>query len=152
MRAIGEESQEKDFMSINKSLFYPLLLVILLGCGREKHVILPDVFVDIRLNLTTQEALPLRYDGRAIYLEGGVKGIIVYRKNQDTYFAFERNCTFEPTKECARVDIDPSMFFMIDSCCGSQFDFEGNILGGPAPVPLKRYQTILSGNVLQIYN
>jgi hypothetical protein len=139
-------------MKLGKLLCIMLLVWFATGCGEEQQVIIPSVPVDIRLNLSSQEAVPLRTDGGAIYLAGGLRGIIVYRKNQDTYLAFERACTFEPEKECSIVEIDPSLLFMIDKCCGSQFDYEGFPRGGPAPAPLRRYQAFLEGHALRILN
>lgn len=133
---------------------FMLLLGIgmLSACKDEQLVIIPDVFVNERINLTTQEALPLRQDGGFIYNEGGLRGIIIYRQDQYTYKAFERTCTFQPQDSCARVEVDPSRLFMIDSCCSSQFNWNGQIMGGPAPAPLKRYQVALDGNILTVYN
>jgi hypothetical protein len=139
-------------MTVKKLLFFVIPIYLLGGCREEQQVILPDVFVNIRLNLTSQEALPLRQDGGFIYQEGGVRGIIIYRQDQYTYRAFERNCTFQPQDSCAQVQVDASRLFMIDPCCSSQFGWNGQIMGGPAPAPLKRYQAALDGNILTIYN
>jgi Rieske Fe-S protein len=41
---------------------------------------------------------------------------------------------------------------MRDSCCTSQFDFKGQVTGGPAPLPLKQYSVSTQGNLLSITN
>jgi hypothetical protein len=136
---------EKDFMHILKNSFWIGLLLIL-GCGRE----LTDDFIpitsfpDIVINLSFQNGLQV--DGGTLAIDGGVRGIIVYRIDASTYIAYERNCSFRPNEACATVDIHSSRLFMIDSCCSSNFSFtDGSPTGGPAWRPLNRYRTQLSG-------
>ena len=106
-------------------------------------------FSDVVINLTLPAYVALLTDGGFVYINsGGVKGIILYRKNNTSYLAFERNCTFQPNDACATVDAE--VFRMKDSCCGSTFDYNGQPNGGPAWRPLQQYQTILSGSTLTI--
>lgn len=91
-------------------------------------------------------------NGGFIYVDAGVRGIILYRKTVQEFIAFERNCTYQPLDSCATVEVDESLLFMVCPCCGSTFDFEGNPTGGPAEWPLKRYRTYLDGNFVTITN
>ena len=101
--------------------------------------------------ITLSNYPPLISDGGYILVnDGGVRGIILYRKNSTTYLAFERNCTFQPNDACATVDVHVSTLFMQDTCCGSSFNFEGKPTGGPAWRPLQQYETSLSSNTLTI--
>lgn len=106
-------------------------------------------FPDIQITLSNHPALSTN-GGFILVNDGGVKGIILYRKNQSTYLAFERNCSFQPNEACATVDVHSSTLFMQDTCCGSSFNFEGQPTGGPAWRPLQQYVTFLSGNTLTI--
>jgi hypothetical protein len=112
---------------------------------------IPLAAVNELVVLTDQKNSNLRFDNGAVYINGGVKGIIVVRLNASSYVAFERNCPFQPLDTCARVKIDP-FIRLYDPCCKSQFSFQGQVQGGPATRNLRQYNTALSGNLLTITN
>lgn len=108
-------------------------------------------FDDIVINLNLPSYNDLSTDKAAMTIDGGVRGIILYRKSETEYLAFERNCSYQPEQACATVDIDNSTLYMTDSCCGSSFSFtSGDPIGGPAIYPLRRYRTFLDGSILTI--
>ena len=113
---------------------------------------IPDVFVEETINLNNFEYNALNNIGGYVYLQEGVRGIILYRQSPDVYRAFERNCPYQPMDECALVSVDESTFFMIDTCCSSTFDFDGNPTGGPARYPLLEYSVVVNNNLLTITN
>jgi hypothetical protein len=108
-------------------------------------------FEPIVINLSLPEYNNLNTVG-FIYMGGsaGVRGIILHKKASNLYYAFERNCSYQPNSACATVDADGSNLFMIDACCGSTFNWDGNPTGGPAWRPLRQYETYLNGNELTI--
>jgi hypothetical protein len=112
---------------------------------------IPLAAVNELVVLTDQKNSNLRFDNGAVYINGGVKGIIVVRQNASSYLAFERNCPYQPLDTCARVKIDPFVR-LLDPCCKSQFSFQGQVQGGPATRNLRQYNTALSGNLLTITN
>ncbi len=129
------------------------------ACGgdqREVVPLIPDVFVDIRISLADARARALLIDGGYVRLSGGVEGIILFRQNAQHYLAFERKCTYQTDSCGGRVDVDSSGLFMHERCCGSQFGLltgePGSPIGGPAFLPLKRYQVIQTDNALRIVN
>ena len=111
---------------------------------------IPIVYVEETINLNNFEYSPLNHIGGFVYLNAGVRGIIVYRKSSDSYLAFERNCPYQPLDACALVKVDESTLFMVDTCCTSTFDFNGYPTGGPARIPLRQYRTFLDQNLLTI--
>ncbi len=113
---------------------------------------IPQVFVEETINLNNFEYNALNTIGGFVYLDAGVRGIIIYRQSQDRYRAFERNCPYRPLDECALVSVDESTFFMIDTCCGSTFDFDGNPTGGPARFPMLEYSGVVNQNFLMVTN
>ncbi len=130
-------------------------MLLLLLCGCKDQGIgpgIPDVPVSIQLNVSSLQYPQLRQDGGYVYLQGGYNGILLVRQNANLYTAFERACTYDPTASCSQVEVDASNLFLIDKCCGSQFNFQGNVTAGPAMYSLKQYQTSLMGNVLYISN
>ncbi len=106
----------------------------------------------ININLNLPEFIRLKMDGSYIYREdGGVRGIILYRKNTSNYIAYERNCSFQPNNACATVDVHVSTLYMLCPCCSSTFDLiTGYPTGGQAWRPLRKYATSLNGSQLTI--
>jgi len=134
-------------------LLFLLLLpvVILYQCKEEIYLDeILFVYIDETINLNNFEYNPLSNIGGYVYLKAGVRGIIVYRKSADRYLAFEQNCPYQPMDDCALVKVDESTLFMVDSCCSSTFDFDGNPTGGPAQIPMRQYRTFLEQNLLTI--
>ena len=113
---------------------------------------IPFALVNETINLTNQQYLNLQFNRGHVNIDGGVRGITIYRVSETEYRAYERNCSFEPLNTCDRVDEDCSGLFLIDSCCSSSFDFNGFPTGGPATLPLRQYLTLLQGNFLTITN
>ena len=108
-------------------------------------------FTEIIINLSFPEYTSLRTDGGYKEINGGVRGIIIYRVNATSYNAFERNCSFHPNEACATVNVHTSGLYMTDPCCSSTFNFsDGNPSGGVAWRPLRRYRTQLTGTTLSI--
>jgi len=139
-------------MSIRKISNY-LFIVFLVGCSpyRSDDPVPYIPFVDIVINLNLPEFISLRSDGGYKQIDGGVRGIIVYRVNSSTFMAYERNCSFRPNEACATVNVHTSGLFMEDPCCGSSFNFsDGNPSGGPAWRPLVAYRTQLDGVTLTV--
>ena len=139
-----------------------LALPLLAACvdNASDQPLIPNAPVNLSINITNQQYAPLRFDNGAVTLPvqgpaglGGVKGVIVVRQSANTFLAFERNCPYQPFDACATGSLDRnSRLFMRDSCCTSQFDLRGQVIGGPAPRPLKQYSTSLQGSLLNITN
>ncbi len=129
-----------------------LFCLLFFSCQKEEDYI-PNVVVDIDLNLTLPEFSDLQTVGNYVFITGGVKGIIVYRQGFDSYKTYDRNCSFEPSLSCARIDSVNSSI-AICKCCNSMFFLEqnGETIDGPALLPLKQYPNNFSGDFLYIYN
>jgi hypothetical protein len=55
--------------------------------------------------------------------------------------------------DCAIANVDSLNLVAIEDCGKSEYSLiNGNVLSGPASLPLKIYGTQLSGDVLQIFN
>ncbi|GAB3194064.1 hypothetical protein ABID22_000345 [Pontibacter aydingkolensis] len=130
-----------------------LLLLLLIGCkDTYQGPAIPEVPVNEQINVNSLQYPELRRDGGYVYLNAGYKGILIVRQNANLYAAFERACPYDPTAPCAIVEVDQSNLFIVDKCCGSQFNFQGNVTSGPAVYGLKQYRTSLSGSLLYISN
>jgi nitrite reductase/ring-hydroxylating ferredoxin subunit len=139
-------------MNIRRIKFW-FLFVIASACSPSR-VDDPVPFIpfdDIVINLNLPEYNNLRTDGGYVQINGGVRGIIVYRVNSSSYVAYDRNCSYRPNEACATVNVHNSGLYMEDPCCGSSFNFsDGNPSGGPAWRPLVSYRTQYSGLTVTI--
>ena len=131
-----------------------IVLLFLASCSRDltDDEIPPSHFPDIVINLSLPSNIVLASKGGYKEInDGGVRGIIVYCEDVGVYHAYERNCSYTPNEACATVNVDPSRLFMVDPCCGSQFDFRnGQPIGGLAWRPLRQYQAKANGSELII--
>lgn len=140
------------YFSISVALV--LLLSSTWSCGeKQAHDSIPEVSVNLYLDINSTMYIELNTIGGWVYLTGGYKGILVYRVSVDEFVAYDRGCPYDPFEAAARIVMDPSGLTCSDSNCTSQFGIlDGSVIKGPATVPLKRYNTYFDGNTLSISN
>ncbi|MEX1001507.1 MAG: hypothetical protein WDZ35_05275 [Crocinitomicaceae bacterium] len=132
------------------AIFMPLFLT---SCKEESHPV-PNVPVNITINLDLPSYQALNAPGGYAYVNGGSRGIVVYR-NFDDFVALDRHSTYNSDDPCAVVYVDPDNFFhLVDSCSGSRYDItSGVVVEGPAKWALRRYNTNWDGAyTVNIYN
>ena len=123
------------------------------GCKKEEDNGVPITMVDLYIYTSNPSFINLNAVGGWVYVNGGVRGILVYRKSISEFMAYDRNCTYQSSNVCAIVHVDASNIIATDTCCNSQFSIvDGSVLTGPAGIPLKTYNTTYDGTVLHIYN
>jgi hypothetical protein len=130
-------------IKLNYRVFFWFGLILALACSKDTNLIspIPDVIVREQLNLNSAEALPLKSrDGTFVYIKGGLKGIIVYRRSQDNFLAFERKSPYRLEDSCGIISGHSSYLYMIDSCHNCTFDWQGQPTGGPCKDIMKQYQ------------
>jgi len=130
-------------------LIISLLLQVFISCDDDDHW-MPYVKVDERLHIHTDLAhLGI---GGSVTVDGGLNGIIIYREANLVFLAFDRTCPYEPLHNCA-VELEDELF-AVCPCCNSRFVLpsEGMPDRGPATLPLKKYRTYVSGELLYITN
>lgn len=136
---------------MKKLLF--LSLLCLFSCKKDNNSPIPNTSVDIYIYTTNPSFFSLNAVGGWVYVTGGVRGIVVYRKSMSEFMAYDRNCTYNSSDPCATVVVDPSNVIMKDTCCHSCFSiYDGSVTQNPAVLPLKTYATTFDGSVLHIYN
>lgn len=87
-------------------------------------------------------------------MNGGYRGILIYRYTQDEFRVFDRACTYDPDDPCGRVHFEMQGDVLVqDTCCGSTFQvIDGTVTEGPAAQALRPYQYNWDGNTLHIFN
>src|SRR5271156_4875254 len=93
----------------NYTGFIPVLFFVMItswsGCKKDSSAI-PNVFVDFYVYLTQPSFANLNAVGGWVAVTGGVKGIIVFKKNSTEFAAYERDCPYDPDAANARVEVD----------------------------------------------
>lgn len=143
-----------------KSTYIPLIAILLiaisiLACEKNSSNSngTPTAYVDLYVNITFPSYAMLNSVGGWVYVNGGVRGILLYRKSVSEFIAYERNCTYQPNTPCATVFVDVNGLILRDTCCGSKFLItDGSVNQTPATIPLTRYQTTFDGNEVHIFN
>lgn len=123
------------------------------SCRKEEHPV-PYFPVNIILHASDPEFINLNAVGGSTQLVGGSRGIIVYRKSQDEFMAYDRHCPYNSENPLAIVSLDPAnSFSAVDTSCTSQFFLiDGSVQQGPAQFPLRQYQTTFDRVKLNIFN
>ena len=140
---------------MNKITFLILSLSLFSGsCTKDNNNNIPLVNVDLFLHTTDPLFISLNAVGGWIYLNGGSRGLIVYKASNTEFKVYDRHCTYEPSNACALVSVEANNILGFDDCCGSRFILaaDGSVSNGPAVIPLKQYRTTFDGSVLHISN
>ena len=128
-------------------------LMLFVSCSKDIESTVPNVPVNIRLNLDNPAYIQLNSIGGSMSIEGGNRGIIVYHRGFEDYVALERTCSYSSTDTCAYVSIDSAISSVGCRCCGSRFQLlDGAPIKGPANASLRSYKTNIVDRYLYIYN
>src|SRR5437660_1194815 len=136
-----------------KNFFPFLFLLILINCKKTQDQI-PNVAVDFNIYLSEPSYSALNVPGNYIYVNGGYKGIIIYRETQEIFLAYDRACSYDPSVGAALITVDTSGLGLTDHHSESKFNIlNGSPNGGPATLCLKRYTADYDGvNIVHVHN
>jgi len=135
---------------MKNSIYILTISILIFSCNTEDNYI-QEVYIDEFINLDLHSELTS--SGSAIFIEGGVEGIIIYHGVGNDYKVYDRNCSYEPSSACSVIDsINSGIAYC--GCCPSFFliSDNGRSLYGPALLPLKSYHWSLDNNILTISN
>ncbi len=145
-------------MNENRKRYILALLLLVyffagLGCNKERYERVPNVFVNFTIDLNQAQYTPLQITGGWVYVTGGYRGIIVYRKTFEEFVALDRTSTYKPESEGNRVVVEENNLIAADTVSGSRFLLlDGSVVEGPAPFGLKQYRTSFDGVHIHITN
>ncbi len=134
------------------ALFISLITILLIqSCGKEGNYI-ADVPVDVRISVNDYRFSALNSAGGYVVINGGVAGIILYKRTTGQIVAYDRCSTYNPESKCAVIVNEPSIT-ATDPCSGSIFTMEdGYSIKAPATRPLKQYQVTVTSSQITVYN
>lgn len=126
------------------------------GCKKSNNQNpVPNIPFDITINIDFPSYSDLIGVGGFTYVSGGSKGIIVYRKSNDQFIAFDRHSPKDPDGVCKQSLTPDTLNFLQlnDICSGAKFSlYDGSAISG-SEFGLRSYQTSWNGtNSLRIYN
>lgn len=129
------------------------LILILFSCSKDKGDRIPEAYVNYQITL--QEFDIKSTNGLLIVNKGnntGVAGLIIYRRTNNDYVAYDRCSSVNPQQRCAVVPDDPNLT-ATDPCSGAKFSlYDGSPVKAPAKRPLKEYQVIITNFTLTVTN
>jgi len=158
-----DENQVRGFIDMRINFILAASLIVFLAGCRNNNVTesIPKGPVNITLDLNLLDNQHLLVPGNFTYAEGGVKGVLIIHDYDDTWYAFERTCAWQPLNNCSQIWVDTQAIQLkcgtytvnrFETCCESRFMFNGLPLKGPAGGSLARYNISRSGNLLYVYN
>ena len=145
---------------MKKSVFIlTILLAICFACKKKtqtksnaEHPV-PYVPIDITVYPNDPLNFKVQAIGGWIYVNGGINGIILYRKSQQEFVALERSSSFLPDNPSARAKVMSDNYTCRDTISDSRWQiFDGGIIQGPATWGLRVYGTTYDGNSVRIRN
>lgn len=156
------EKPAKDSMIMRPELCILVLLLFAGSCKRNKTTeSIPTGPVNLTIDLNLPSYVHLNNVGNFEFLNGGVRGVILIHDYDDSWYAFERTCAWQPLNDCSKIWIDTMSFQMkcgnysgnqFQTCCTSRYIFNGNPVNGPARGRLAQYHVQKNGNLVFVYN
>jgi hypothetical protein len=130
-----------------------LFTLSLISCTKDSLDRIPEAYVNYRI--TIQEFNIKNKNGLLLVNKmdnTGVAGLIIYRRADNAYVAFDRCSSVNPQNRCAVVPDDPNLT-ATDPCSGAKFSlFDGSPAKAPAKRPLKEYKVIISNLEISVLN
>jgi hypothetical protein len=142
------------FRSVILGCFF---LVMVCSCKKKAQPANNNPVPSVAVQITLYPNDPVYYKIQAIggwqYIDGGVNGIVLYRKSQEEFMALERTSSQLPNDPKAKVWVQSDNFTLKDTISGSTWRLiDAGVTKGPAQWPLRVYGTVYNGNSLAIRN
>lgn len=118
----------------------------MIGCGNDEAVTgpPPPTNVDFTLDLSEAANSALNNKGGSVYRND----ILIGKVNSNLFIALSQACTHQGTT--VQFQLVSNRVHCPNH--GSNYNFDGAVLNGPATQSLRKYNTELSGNILRIFS
>jgi len=130
------------------------MMPLIFSCKKTSNHTVTSIPFDISINTSLPSYNSLQGVGGWTYVNGGVQGIVVYRKSSDEFVAFDRKSPIV-SSECKKpLTTNSDNFLQLDdSCTNAKFSlFDGSPISG-SEFGLRQYQTQWNGSsILRIFN
>ncbi len=140
-----------------KFVLFLIITTILLAssCNKNGANPVPNIPFDITIDITLPSYSNLTGVGGWAYVNGGSRGIIVYRRAIDEFVAFDRHSPADPEGTCfLPLYPDTDNFLQLnDTCNNATFSMYDGSPVSNSPFGLRQYRTVFNGtDLLRIYN
>lgn len=126
--------------------------VLLQARCNEPQQFIPYVPVDFSINVNLPAYIDLSVPSGHVLVNGGSKGIIIYRYTLDQFVAIDRHATFDIPAGC-QVEVAEDGLIITDPCSNSEWlIIDGSVISGDAVYPLHRYGTQWNEPILHVFN
>lgn len=145
-----------------KFVKYPFLFAVLIvsalmvTCGKKAQPQSnnPVPYVPVALSIYPND--PLNFMIQSIggwkYVDGGLNGLILYRKSEQEFVAIERTSSVLPDNKLAKVQVQNDNFTLRDTVSKAEWRIFDGAVSKDASWPLRVYGTTYDGNLLRIVN
>ncbi|NVK63518.1 MAG: hypothetical protein HWE22_02980 [Flavobacteriales bacterium] len=142
-------------MKVRFILFF-LVFGMLTGCTKNDQHPVPSIPFDISIDISLPSYSALMGVSGWAYVNGGSRGIIVYRRGVSDFVAFDRHSPADPVgTSCDQplVPDDNNFLQLNDTCNNATFSlYDGSPISNSV-YGLRMYQTMWDGNQnLRIFN
>ncbi|MGP8214474.1 MAG: Rieske (2Fe-2S) protein [Bacteroidia bacterium] len=139
--------------SIFRNIIYlPAIIIVAIilflpgsGCKKETTCNgVPNVGVNININLSNPSYSSLNYVGGNEAVSGGYDGILIYQYQQGVFYAYDCCCPYDgQSNSKAIVTAQKNGIYAVCPVCGSSFLLSsGQPNKGPSSCPLKQYNNV----------
>lgn len=142
-------------MKLQFILIIAFLLGVTAACNKNNNHPVPNIPFDITIDMSLPSYSDLIGVGGYAYVNGGSKGIIVYRRGVDDFVAFDRHSPVDVNGDCPTpLEPDTSNYLILNDVCNdAQFSLYDGSPITESEFGLRQYQTVWNGNMsLRIYN
>ncbi len=134
-----------------------VLLFSIFSCSKDTKSIqdhpVPSVPVDLTAYPNDPSYFKVQNVGGWMYVNGGIRGIILYRKSNEEFVALERSSPDDPNNAKDVCMVKSDNFSIRDTLTNSEWRIiDGTVTKGPAKWALRQYGTVYDGNVLRVRN
>jgi hypothetical protein len=145
---------------LSRTLIFVFITFIFFACHKKKQDTQNNADHPVPytpVNITIYPGDPLNFKIQAIggwmYINGGINGIVLYRKSQQEFVALERTSSALPNDPNAKIKVMADNFTCRDSVSNSRWQIiDGTVTQGPATWALRLYGTNYDGSILKISN
>jgi hypothetical protein len=132
-----------------------LVFLLLWSCKKTKYHPVPSIATDITIDINLPSYIALTGVSGWAYVNGGSRGIIVFRRGTDEFIAFDRHSPADPEGSCeVPLTPDPDNFLtLVDSCNNATFSLYDGAPQSNSEFGLRQFQTSWNGgSSLRIFN
>jgi hypothetical protein len=137
------------FISCSKiALFFT---VVCIACKKKnsntviQNCVYVPTYIDTTISLSDISFFGLKTKGYA-FTRYGSRRIVLYKESDTKYRAFDRASSYRMSEIGCLLKVNESGFFLQDTCSGSKFSFDGNVIQDPATCPLLEYTVSFIGS------